>query len=524
MSEHDRRSGDQPNLGLHFQAARGAASNYAGQIVVLTTGVLLTPVVLHSVGPQSYGLWILANSLAGYGGLLDLGISSSLQKYVAEQRARGAPDEISRIVGTAITLYVVLGLLGFVVFAGLASVLPGLIGVSADDPETATLLIVLVGLQLALSLPGATPSAVLRGAQRYELANVLVVIGTLLSAGLTVLVLTLGGGIIAVAVVGVVVSAIMPLPAVVLVRRAVPELHLDITGISRQRILSVFSFSASVFVVRFAGVLTTRTDAIIISTALPVRAITPFALAQRLPEALSLLTNQFVQILLPMASALDARDERRTLRVMYLAATRVTLALSVALGATMAILGSSILDVWVGDAYSHHGQLIAILAAAAVIDTLGWPAISVLTGIGRHRPLAWMAIGRAIMKITLSVVLVHAIGLTGVAIATLIPSALETAFLVLPYSLRIIGVQASEFLRRVVMPNLVPAAVICLVLIAARSVFDTDRPAVLVATVLVAVTAYAAAYVRFSAGALERQFYRQLHATAWSALTRRARK
>jgi O-antigen/teichoic acid export membrane protein len=523
VSERVRRAEDGAELRLHSQAARGAVSNYVGQLVVLTTGVLLTPIVLHNVGPGSYALWILATSLAGYGGLLDLGISSTLQKYVAEHRARAAPHELSYLVSTAVALYALLGVIAAGIVIALARLVPGLFDVAADHRSAAMWLIVLVGLQVAISLPAAAPTAVLRGAQRFELSNLLVVVGTLLTAGLTVFVLAIGGGIIAVAAVGVAVTAAMQLPAVVLARRAVPELRLGLAGIDRRRIFSVFSFSVSVFTVRLAAVLTRRTDPIVIGAALPVQAITPFALAQRLPEAVSLLTNQFVQILLPLASELDARDERATLRAVYLAATRVALSLSLALGATMAILGSSILDIWVGDAYSRYGHLVAILAGAAIVDTLGWPAASMLTGMGRHRPLAWMAIANGVAKVSLSVVLVTTIGLTGVALATLIPTVLQTTLLVLPYSLRAIGVQASEFVTHVLGRNVVPAVVICSVLIAARTLVDTDRPEVLTGTVLLALTAYGVAYMRFSAGVLERRFYRGLRASTWSTLSRAAR-
>jgi O-antigen/teichoic acid export membrane protein len=513
-----RRS--ETDTSVQARVARGAASNYAGQFVVLATGFLLTPFILHRVGPTAYGLWILANALGGYGGLLDMGISSAVQKYVAEHRVRNSPREAAALVSTALVLYAVLGLVALALLGGLAHSIPGIFGVAPGHRDVATWLTVIVGMQLAISLPAATPAAVLRGAQRFDLTNVLVIMGTLLTAIFTVVVLQLGGGIVAVAAVGVAVLATMQIPAVWFVRRVAPDLRLEFSAVTQRSIRTVFSFSASVFAVRVAGVLTQRTDAIVIGASLPIRMITPYSLAQRLAEVIMLLTNQFVQVLLPLASELDALSERRQLRAVYLTATRMALALSIALAATMGILGSSILALWVGDTYSGYGYVVSILAAAAAVDTLNWPGASLVTGMALHRPLARIALGNGIVNIGLSVLLVHPYGLTGVAVATLVPSVVTSILFVLPYSLRTIGVRASEFVLDVLRPNVVPAAVIIGTLFAARAMLNTDRPGVLAVTIVVTLSFYLAAYLRFSASRVERAFYRRVATSIWRTVTR----
>jgi O-antigen/teichoic acid export membrane protein len=509
-SENDTR--------VEARIARGAASNYAGQFVVLATGVLLTPFILHRVGPTAYGLWVLATALGGYGGLLDVGISSAVQKYVAEHRARDLPHEVSALVSTALALYTVLGIAALALLGTLASFVPEMFGVAPGQREVATWLTVIVGLQLLVSLPAATPAAVLRGSHRFDLTNVLVIVSTLLTAALTVVVLLLGGGIVAVAAIGVAVLAFMQIPAMWLMRRAVPELRFELSAVTRRTIRMVFSFSASVFVVRVAGVLTQRTDAIVIGAALPLRMITPYSLGQRLAEVIMLLTNQFVQVLLPLASELDALQHRRRIRAVYLSATRIVLALAIALAGTIGILGSSILSVWIGEAYSRYGYVASILAAAAAVDTLNWPGASLVTGMALHRPLARIALVTGIVNVGLSVLLVQPYGLTGVAVATLLPSVVASTLFVLPYTLRTIGVRPSEFVLDVLRPNVLPAAAILGTLFAGRALVDTDRPGALAFTITAALSVYIAAYLRFSASRVETAFYRRVAASLWRTI------
>lgn len=505
---------DDPRDQLPRLAARGAVSNYAGQIVVLAAAVLLTPVVLHHVGAVAFSLWVLANALTGYGGLLDLGIAAATQKYVAEHRARGEDRELSAYVTAALALFGGLGIAAFAVFAALSPFVAGLFGVDPRYAGTAAWLTLLVGAQVATALPGSLPTAILRGAQQFELANVVVIAGTLLNVVATLAALWLGGGIVAVAVAGVCSSALVQLPAAVLVHRTIPSLRIEPGGLSLERIRSIFSFSVGVFAFRVSDVATRRADPLVIGAALPVRLIAPYALAQRIPEAASILTNQVAQVFMPVASSLEAADHRRVLGSLFLGATRVSLAVALALDLSVGILGSSILAVWVGESYSAYGHLVAILAAASIVAALTGPAGAILTGIGRHRPLGWMTLGAAAAQIALSLALVFRFGLTGVAVGTLVPAVVETLGFVIPYSLRTMGVSMRTFVNEAIAPTVLPAGALAAVEIAASALLDTHRLGYLLATVAAGIAAFAAIYVPFSSSERERAFYRRLAAHA----------
>src|SRR5215207_152022 len=106
--------------GLHAVARRvaaGTASNALGRIVILLSRIAVTPIIVHAVGATDYGIWVLVVSIATFGGILELGISAGLVKYVAEHSAREEVDEAARIVAAARWLYMLLA--GFFLLAGL---------------------------------------------------------------------------------------------------------------------------------------------------------------------------------------------------------------------------------------------------------------------------------------------------------------------------------------------------------------------------------------------------------------------
>src|SRR5262249_43665866 len=149
-------------------------------------GFLLTPFILHRLGDTQYGLFILVGTVIGHGALLDFGIRQAVIKYVAEHRARGDNDRLCSLIATVLVIYCCLGLLALLLSAALAPVFPDLFNVPTSDHGTATIIVLLMGIWLAISIPCATSGAVLIGLQRYGLANALIVLGTLASAMATV--------------------------------------------------------------------------------------------------------------------------------------------------------------------------------------------------------------------------------------------------------------------------------------------------------------------------------------------------
>ena len=487
---------------------RSTLANYLGQLATFGTGFALTPFVLHQIGAIDYGLWLLVGSVVAYGGLLDLGITSAVIKYVAEYRARDQIAQAQSLIATALSLYTALGLLVMALAAALAPLFSQVFNVPPDERATASALALLMGVALGVSIPCTTSHSVLRGLQRFDYANLVSVGGTLLSAVATVVVLLAGGGLLGMVAVNIPVTLAMQVLAVALIKRSAPELHFGWRGASRRLVRTVLSFSSSMFLIQVAGQLQSETDEIVIGAFLPVSAITPYGIAQRLSEVAHLLTRQFVKVLLPLASELHAEDDQARLRALFMASTRLTLASFLPIGCVVVILAQPILTLWVGAAYASYAHLVLILTTASLIDTSQWPAGSLLQGMARHRLLAFFAIGSGLVNLALSLILVRPLGVMGVALGTLIPTTIESLCFVLPYAMRIQGVSLRATLREAYLPALAPAVPMVAVLVGLRELVRPDSLISIAGVGCVSVLVYLAGYMSFGAGQAERQLSR----------------
>jgi O-antigen/teichoic acid export membrane protein len=490
---------------LRHRALRSTVSNYLGRFAGLGVWFFLTPVVLMRLGAAGYGLWVLAGAVVGYGSLLDLGIGGAITKYVAEYRARGDVALVRRLVATALLVYTGLGLLITlltIIAAPAVATLPPLAGLGEAQ---ATRLVLLIGFAIALTLPCITGQAVLEGLQRYDLAALATTASVLFSAAATAIVLLAGGDALAAIAVNIPSTLVGQVVSLACLRRAAPELGFGPGRPSRAMLAVLISFGGPLLVSRIAKRLKTKTDELVVAAFLPIGLVTPYALAHRLSDLAWSLTEQFLKILLPMASQLHADQDHARLRSLYTVGTRLTLAIFVPVSCALVLLARPILNAWVGPPYGDYAWLTAILALASLIDTSQWPSVSIMQGMARHRPLALISLASAVANLALSIALVRPFGLLGVALGSLIPTTVEGLFFVFPYAMRTLGLSPREALRRAFGPAVLPVIPMAVVVLALEALLQPTSLIALLAVAGAGVGVYITAYLLLDVNNVERK-------------------
>jgi O-antigen/teichoic acid export membrane protein len=287
------------------------------------------------------------------------------------------------------------------------------------------------------------------------------------------------------------------------IRHVAPDLRFGIRGAQRRLVRTVASFSTSLLVINGASAVKTETDQVVIAAALPLARVAPYSLAQRVSQLPTIVTYQFTRVLFPLAAELHGTEDRGRLRGLYVGSTRLTLALFVPIAAGLMILAKPFLAAWVGAQFARDSDVAVILIAAGLFDVPMWPAASMLMGTNAHRALAVFAAASALLNLAISVALVGSIGVTGVALATLIAAALEAA-VVVPFAMRHYKVPARTMLAEALAPGLLPAVPAVLALFGLRAALDPTSLVAVIGVGAIGGLVYAAGYLSFSASADER--------------------
>jgi O-antigen/teichoic acid export membrane protein len=183
----------------------------------------------------------------------------------------------------------------------------------------------------------------------------------------------------------------------------------------------------------------------------------------------------------------------------------LTLLVLVPFAAVVFVLSPALLTHWVGPEYAAGAEIAMMLTIAAVASTSLWPAVTILQGIGRHRPLAWMALASGLSNLALSLLLVQPFGIRGVALGTLVPTVLEHVCLMLPYTLHALEVDLRSLLREAILPTALPIVPMIALLQISTRTLGTDSLLACLVIGAIGVASYALVYLWLGAGPQERE-------------------
>lgn len=430
------------------QIFRNVGSSWFSLGVNVLVGIFLSPYILHRLGDEAFGLWILIFSITGYYGLFDLGIRSSIVRYVAKYSATEEHDELNGLVNTALFSYSVIGVVAFVITIAVTSYVNSIFRIPTEFLRTVRWLLLMTGTCVSLGFPLGVFSGVLEGLQRFYLLNLTTVGSTLLRVLLIVFALRHGHGLLAVAF----ITVIMPLlqgcvNAAVVFRRL--ALRLGPRYVSRSSMRRIASYGGTTFLIIVAGRLRFKTDAMVIGTFLSAAAVTYFAIGSRLVDYASDLVAALANIFMPMSSHSHAKGDLDGLRKILLVGNRGCAFIMFPLTAMLTVLGKSVIEAWVGPKYvaTSYPVLLVLLYPMTLMMAQGASGRT-LWGMAKHRTWAWVVMAEGIANLVLSIILVRPYGVLGDAIGTAIPLACSMIFFLPGHLCRLLGIKLTTYLYR----------------------------------------------------------------------------
>lgn len=442
---------------------RNLVSTYATTVVLAVVGIVTTPILARELGKEGYGIWVLVGSFALYLELLEFGFGKATPKFVAEYTARGDARGVRATIATSFWILAGLGALAVVVGVVVAAVFPSLFGVSDGLVTPARVLIVLILVDLAISIPADTFGGVLAGLQRFYLINVTLVVVAIAQAVAWTIVLLSGGGLVALGIVTVALSLCGQLARFLLARRHVPAMSIAPQRVDRLLARRFTSFSVWFFVLDLSKVAMIRLDTVVVGLSVGVAAAGVYAVGQRLTLALEQLVEPLTKAFFPHSSALAAGEDREGLRRSLLVGTRLSLAIAAPLALALAFLADPLLDLWLGSGFEEAATVVVLLAAAVTISAVTRTGLLMLQGVGHVRVPALFMAGEALLNLTLSVILAQTMGLAGVALGTLIAVVVANAGCFYPYMCRQFDLPLGALsiaLARAHLPAVVAAALV----------------------------------------------------------------
>jgi O-antigen/teichoic acid export membrane protein len=476
-------------MSLKIRALKNVASSWGNLAVNVAVGFFLYPFILHHLGDDASGLWILIFSLTGYYGIFDFGIRSSLVRFVSKFQATGDKDQLARLANTSLFTYSCLGLilvaltvLGSFYVDRVFHIPPGFL-------KDAQIMFLMVGLSLSLGFPLGVSGGILEGLQRFYLLNWTNIVATLLRAVLIVYVLRHGLGLLSVVLITVALPLIAAAVRAVIAHRLLPVPY-GWKYVDRESLRQVVNYGSVTFMIIVAGRLRFRTDAVIIGSFLSAAAITYFSIGARLVDYAGEVVSSLAQIFTPMSSHFHATGDHNQLRKIFISGNRACALVMFPMTVSLVVMGKSVIEAWVGQRYISSYIVLLILLIPSTLYQAQSTSNRILFGMSLHKSLAYVVLMEGIANVILSIVLVRPLGIVGDAIGTAIPLLCTSVFFLPRHMCRQLGIPVRKFLVEAYFYPVVLCLPMILVLLLMQHSFYAHRYPQLILNLLAGIAAY----------------------------------
>ncbi len=444
---------------LGQQIARALAALWVSRVVAVALNLLLVPLLFRRLAPDELGVWLLMGQAGGLVVLLDFGVTNVLTRRIAI--ASGTPDgampPAADLVASAQPLYRAMALL---VFAGMLLAGWWLIGGLGLD-EAATLR---TRLGWAL-LSAANAYALFRGlwaAAATGTGHVAAVsmLGTGVGVGVMALqggALLLGGGVGTLAALALGGSLLQGAALLRWLRYREPRLMASPGRSSRAALRGLLRASSRYWLTELGAIALLRTDQMFIAGFQQPSQIPAYFAAYSIVYNMALVSMAIAEAASVFVSRLWREHEPGAVHVLILRSLRIGLALMLCGAGVMAVIGDSVIAVWIGP--GHFVGRPVLLAFCAMLTL--FVQQSLLLGFSRateNEIYAPCFLAAGALNLGITWLLIGPLGLLGVALGTLIAQALTTSWFVPVSALRRLQISGRTYAAEVLRPALLLGA------------------------------------------------------------------
>jgi O-antigen/teichoic acid export membrane protein len=423
-------------------------AGWASYVVLVVAGFILPRFIDRHVGQAALGVWDFAWSIVSYFGLVQLGLGSTVNRFVAGLRANGNIEGLRRVVSTVTAMLLVAGVIvaGLTVFV--AWTLPWLFAAKLGAlTGEARGVVLLLGFGLAFQQATSGFNGVITGCHRWGLHNAVTSSFYAAQTAAMLAVLSLGGGLVGLACAATGGAVGAQVVRGLLAFRVCPELRVAPRYVSWEQARLLLSFGGKSLVPRVAELLMDQTTNLLVVAYLGPAALAIFSRPRGLMRHVTGIVSRYAFVLEPTTGSLCAIGDQAALRHLLVRTASIGAYIALPMSLMLGLLGDPIIEVWMGPHY-RVGVVLLILVLGNFARVSQMPALSILLGMNAHgRPgLAQLAASAFAAGLAFLMLGPLAWGLVGAALAVTLPLAAVVGIYVPMRACRLLSVSFHEYL------------------------------------------------------------------------------
>jgi O-antigen/teichoic acid export membrane protein len=407
----------QPRLGAKMM--RSVMFGGIRYVFVAPVPFVMTPLILHKIGVAGYGTWAVFLAINGLTSLADLGLMGTLSKFVAEYYARRDFPALARLLGTGMSLFVLLDFLIGTTLWGASPRLAEMLFHGSAVPRTELVVLLRCFLiVIAANILTQLFASVTTGLQRLDLTHMVSAANVLLGAFLGGLLLLRGWGLRGL-VYGYIGSGILTVVIyAIIVRRLLPQVALNPLRFNRTEARKMFGFSLRLYVTQAAVAVHNQVEKIFLAMLVGVGPVGWYDIASDVALKVRGAIGLILSPVMPAASELNALGDETRMRELYYRTHKYLALFGVPVVCYVVAISNRFVELWLGPNLRMIALPLSVLLVVNFFNLATGPGFLIFAGSGCMRPGVQSAILGMVLNVVLSLGLIYKFGFAGAVLGT----------------------------------------------------------------------------------------------------------
>src|SRR5712692_5158555 len=330
------------------ESAGNALYSIAEYIAQPLSMLVAAPFLVHKLGLEQYGIWMLVSAILGSMGILSTGFGDATVKYVSAYRGQNNPTGVERTIRATLTINTLLGgLFGLMVWIAAPYAVGHIFKIEPDFHAASIQAIRISAVILLVRSIESVFVSTLRAFECYGppvklnvfLRSIVVVSAVVLSA--------LGRGVTAIMVATLFWSALILAFQALAARRVVGPLN-PFPTFAREALAEVFSFGCFSWLQALAAVGFSYADRFLVAAMLGTAPVAIYVLCVQAAQPIHGLASAAFNFVFPHISSRHEAGEIHGLRRVFRLALLSSMGLSLVLALPLVLFAKPLLTLWMG--------------------------------------------------------------------------------------------------------------------------------------------------------------------------------
>jgi O-antigen/teichoic acid export membrane protein len=404
----------------------GAFLRVTNTTLGIVIALLMTPFIIRHLGDDSYGLWLLVASITGLFGVLDFGLSVATQRSIAQALAAQDTDSANVTVVTAFATFCLVSCVILLVTIGVAAAAPLIVtGTRVGDFRVVVLLL---ASSLVFLFPTYSVSGIYSANFRYDLVSQIHLVRVVARFALIYVAVTLGGRLIAMAVITALTDISAGVAMVIVARRLAPWLTWRARFFRQGRLRELAHFGGAFLFVTLCERGRSALPAFAVNATEGLSGVTLFGIAQQIYDYFVQFLMNIFGVFQPLFVRQQSVQDHGANERDFIFVTQLALAVAVVMGVGVVACAPDFIRTWLGARYVSSLGPLFLLVLIGVFHSSLQSNVQVLLAYSRQKALAQLSGIELAVSALLLLPLAKWFQLEGVAAAVMLPALVSRLF------------------------------------------------------------------------------------------------